>query len=339
VQTSFVTDFAENLHPALAAARHVLSVDRMRGKPSERILTAEQEVGLTALIRGPNVPLDQELPEGYRAGLDAKDERARAFDALMLHNKRLVSSIARTYIADGLEPEDIIHHGMIGLRRAVEKFDATKGYKFSTYATPWVRQSISRGIDNDSRLIRLPVHIIERMNYVLRVRDQLAMENGSVTVVAIADKTGLPISKVVEFLRLEFGVVSLDKPVKEDGDTLGDFVLQQPDNDADPAQVIDRIALRQLIHDALLELPEREALIIRLRTGLDSDVPSTLDAIGKVLGLTRERVRQLEVKARTKLIAALAERDLVPVRRLATPPDAGEQADEEPEEPCPSDGA
>lgn len=319
VQTSLVTDLAENPHPTAAAARRVLRVDRIRGKPWQRILTAEQEVGLAALIRGSDVPLDQELSEGYRAGLDAADERALAFDALMLHNIRLVWSIARTYIADGLEPEDIAHHGMIGLRRAVEKFDATKGYKFSTYATHWIRQSISRGINYDSRLIRLPAHIIERINQVLRVRDQLVMENGSFTVSAIAGETGLPISEVIESLRLEVGTVSLDKPVNEDGDTLGDFVLQQLDNDADPAQVIDRMALHQLIRDALLELPEREALIIRLRTGLDNDVQSTLDEVGKVLGLTRERIRQLEVKARTKLLAALTARGLEPVHPSSPP--------------------
>jgi RNA polymerase primary sigma factor len=193
----------------------------MRSKPWKRILTAEEEVGLAALMRGPDVLLDQELPEGYRATLDATDDRALAFDALMLHNIRLVWSIARTYVADGLEPEDIAHHGMIGLRRAVEKFDATKGYKFSTYATHWIRQSISRGIENDSRLIRLPAHIIERMNQVLRIRDRMVMENGSFTVAALASETGLPFSKVMEFLRLEAGTVSLDKPVKDDGDTLG----------------------------------------------------------------------------------------------------------------------
>jgi RNA polymerase primary sigma factor len=175
-------------------------------------------------MRGPDIPLETELPEGYRVGLGSADERFIAFDALILHNLRLVWCIARTYVVEGLEPEDIAHYGMFGLRRAIEKFDASRGYKFSTYATHWIRQSITRGIDDDSRLIRLPVHVVEQMNAVLRVRDQLASKNGWVTPTAIANETGLPRRKVMELLMLETGPVSRDKPVKEGGDTLGDLV-------------------------------------------------------------------------------------------------------------------
>lgn len=311
-------DLSRSPEAASAAARRVLREDRIHGKPWKRILTAEQEVGLAVLMRESGHPLSRELPEGYRAALEATDERGQAFDALMLHNIRLVWSIARTYTTEGMEPEDIANHGMIGLYRAVEKFDASRGIKFSTYATHWIRQAVTRGIGNESRLIRLPVHVLEEMSKVLRVREHLAMQNRPFTATAIAEEIGLPTRKVVEFLRLEVGVVSLDKPVGEDaGDTLGDFILQQPDNNADPAQVIDRMVLRHLIADALRELPAREALIIRMRVGLDDDVESTLDEIGKKLGVTRERVRQLEVKARTKLLAALSTRGLAPMRPVS----------------------
>lgn len=302
----------------VAAARRVLRQDRMQSKPWKRILKAHEEVGLAALIRGLDVPLGQELPKGYRTSLDPRDERAEAFDALMLHNIRLVWSIAHTRVVDGLEPEDIAQHGMEGLRRAVEKFDATKGYKFSTYATWWIRQHIERGIENESRLIRLPVHVVDRINRVLRARDRLLTEYGSFTLPEMMRETGLSEAEVAECLRLALGTISLDKPIGEGGDTLGDFVLQ-PDDEADPGQIIDRMALKQLIRDALKELPDREALIISLRAGLDSDVPSTLEDVAKVLGLTRERIRQLEVKGRTKLVAALTERGLAPLRPTSTP--------------------
>lgn len=137
---------------------------------------------------------------------------------------------------------------------------------------------------------------------------------GTCRLSSLIRETGLSAEKVAECLRLATGTVSLDRPIEEGGDSLGDFVLQQPDNEADPAQLIDRTALRQLIRDALTDLTEREATIIALRAGLDSDEPQTLDEIGKVLGVTRERVRQIEKEARTKLRTALTARGLEPLR-------------------------
>jgi RNA polymerase primary sigma factor len=315
------------LQEDVEAARRLLRSDHSRRNPSKRMLTAQEEVGLAVLMRGPDVPLNRELAEGYRGELEPADERARAFDAFMVHNMRLVWSIARTQDTGRLELEDVVQHGMLGLRRAVEKFDATQGYKFSTYATWWIRQSITRGIANEGRLIRIPVHMFEQLNKVLIARDRILAESGTCELSRLTSETGLPAEKVVECLRLAAGVVSLDKPVEEDGDSLGDFILTLPDDEADPAQLIDRMALRQLIRDALSDLTDREALIIRLREGLDSDTPLTLEEIGKTLGLTRERIRQIEGKARGKLRAALIKRGLEPLRSVPTAP-----ADDDPKD-------
>jgi RNA polymerase primary sigma factor len=152
------------------------------------------------------------------------------------------------------------------------------------------------------------------------------------------DATGLSADEVIECLRLAAGIVSLDKPIGEEGDSLGDFVLQQADDEADPARVIDRMALHQLIRDALGELSDREARIISMRAGLDRDRPATLEEVGKVLGLTRERVRQLQVKANEKLLAALTTRGLAPAHRPAMPPDRDHQADGQQNPPEPETG-
>ena len=309
----------------IEAARRVLRSDRKSRNPSKRVLTAQEEVGLAFLIRGPGVALDGELPPGYRGELEPSDERAQAFDAFMVHNMRLVWSIARAQHAGLLEVEDAVQHGMLGLCRAVEKFDATQGCKFSTYATWWIRQAIGRGIANEGRLIRVPVHILEQVNKVRTARNRILDESGTCGLSRLASETGLSVEKVMECLRLAAGVVSLDKPVEEDGGSLGDFVLTIPADEADPAQLLDRMTLQQLIRDALSDLTEREAVIIELREGLDDDTPLTLDQVGRRLGLTRERIRQIEQKAHVKLRRAFIKRGLRPMRRVPTPP-----ADDEP---------
>jgi RNA polymerase primary sigma factor len=306
------------LREDVEAAHRLLRSDCRSRNPSDRVLTAQEEVGLAVLMRGPDIALDRELPEGYRGELEPADERARAFDALMVHNMRLVWSIARTQGAGHLDLEDVVQHGMLGLRRAVEKFDATQGYKFSTYATWWIRQSITRGVANEGRLIRIPVHMLEQLNKVLTSRNRILAESGTCKLSRLVSETCLSAEKVVECLQLAAGVVSLDKPVEEDGDSLADFVLTLPADEADPAQLMDRMELRRLIRDALSDLTPREALVIRLREGLDSDTPLTLDAIGRKLGLTRERIRQIEGKARDKLRAALTKRGLEPLRPAPT---------------------
>ena len=257
--------------------------------------------------------LDQELPAGYCSALPEGDERSLAFNAFMLHNMGLVWSIASKYVVDGLDEEDIKNYGMIGLVRAIEKFDSTKGLKFSTYATWWIRQAIQRGIANDSKLIRIPVHVAERVAKVLRIRDRLLALYGKYSFSVIAAESDLPVDQVIECLRLSAGIVSLNKPIDgEGGNSLGDVVAEDPDLANDPAQLLDDEALRFLINDALATLTERESEVLKRRHGMVTGTPQTLEEIGEYFGVTRERIRQIEGAATTRLVVALAERGVRP---------------------------
>jgi RNA polymerase primary sigma factor len=251
-----------SLQESVQAAREVIRLDRRSRRPWKRILEPHEEVGFAALVRG-DLRLDQNLPVGYCASLPEEDERSIAFKAFMLHNMGLVWSIAIKNAVDGLEEEDIEHYGMIGLVRAIEKFDATKGLKFSTYATWWIKQAIQRGIANDAKLIRIPVHMTERITKVLRARDRLNALYGNCSFREIAAESGLPIDQVIECLQLSAGVVSLDKPVDGEGrGSLGDFVVEDPDLATDPGQLLDDETLRLIINDALATLTERESEIL-----------------------------------------------------------------------------
>ena len=304
-----------SLEEAVQAAREVIRRDRWSRRPWKRILEPHEEMGLAALIRGADLLLDQELPVGYCASLSEGDERSIAFKTFMLHNMGLVGSLAIKYAVEGLEEEDIEHYGMIGLMRAIEKFDATKGFKFSTYATWWIKQGIKRGIDNDARLIRIPVHMAERIAKVLRVRDRLHELYGKSNLREIAIESSLSTDQVVECLRLSAGIVSLDKPIGGDGgDSLGDFVVEVSDLTADPARLLDEKSLHLIINQALATLTWRESEILKRRHGMAADEPQTLEEIGENFGLTRERIRQIEVKATTRLLAALEERGIGPPR-------------------------
>ena len=306
---------AVGLQESVQAAREVIRRDRRSRRPWNRILEPHEEVGFAALTRGEDLRLDQDLPVGYCASLSEVDERSIAFKAFMLHNMGLVWSIAIKHAVDGLEEEDIKHYGMIGLVRAIEKFDATKGLKFSTYATWWIKQAIQRGIANDAKLIRIPVHMTERITKVLRARDRLNALYGKCSFREIAAESSLPIDQVIECLRLSAGVVSLDKPVDgEGGDSLGDFVVEDPDLATDPGQLLDAETLRLIINDALATLTDRESEILKRRYGIVTSAPQTLEEIGAHFGVTRERIRQIEVKATTGLLLALEERGVRPSR-------------------------
>jgi RNA polymerase sigma factor (sigma-70 family) len=287
-----------DLTAAVAAALTVLENDRFRRRPEMRLLSAEVEVGLAVLVRGGPDHVAEEPDDDTLRGLPPDDLRIRARDCLVLHNQRLVHKMVPRYLEQGLDYEDLFQHGALGLMRAARKFDPAKGFKFSTYATWWVRQSISRGIADEGAVIRIPVHMHEQIRKVALAERTLAIQGRPAGVADVAVYCDMTMQKVEEARKLSRRTDSLDRVIG-DGVTLGDFIGWANPLPSVEKGVFDAMLLEQIM-SVVDTLSEREAHILVRRLGLDGDEPSTLDELGKQIGRTRERVRQIESKAKTK---------------------------------------
>ena len=267
------------------------------GVDPQMVIDDPVKVYLKEIGRVPLLNSEEEIDLAMRI----MDGDAAAKKRLSEANLRLVVSIAKRYVGRGMQFLDLIQEGNLGLIKAVEKFDYTKGFKFSTYATWWIRQAITRAIADQARTIRIPVHMVETINKVKKVSSQLLHKNGhEPSADEIAAELDMPVDKVREIMRVAQEPVSLETPIGEEEDShLGDFI---PDDEAPaPADAASHTLLKEQLGDVLSTLTPREAKVLRLRFGLEDGRQRTLEEVGKEFDVTRERIRQIEAKALRKL--------------------------------------
>ncbi len=279
----------------------------LNGIGKTALLTAADEVELAKRIEA-GLYAQHLLETGKRLAATRKRDLAvlvrdgqAARQHLLEANLRLVVSLAKRYTGRGMPLLDLIQEGNLGLIRAMEKFDYAKGFKFSTYATWWIRQAITRGMADQSRTIRLPVHLVEQVNKLARIKRELHQQLGrEATDEELAAESGIPVEKIADLLDHSRDPVSLDMPVGNDEEApLGDFIEDSEATSAESAVIAG--IMHNDVRSVLATLDEREQQVIRLRFGLDDGQPRTLDQIGKLFGLSRERVRQIEREVMAKL--------------------------------------
>ena len=271
-----------------------LSLESGGSSPDDPVKIYLKEIG-----RIPLLTPEEETELARRLADNPNDSAAKT--RLSEANLRLVVSIAKKYVGRGMQFLDLIQEGNMGLLKAVDKFDYTKGFKFSTYATWWIRQSITRAIADQARTIRIPVHMVETITRVRKASSQLLHINGKdPSEQEIADYLNMPLDKVREVMRIAQEPVSLETPIGEEEDShLGDFI---PDNHAQsPNDAANNTMLKEQLNEVLSTLTPREADVLRMRYGLNNEPPKTLEDVGKAFNVTRERIRQIEAKALRKL--------------------------------------